>query len=134
MLIFANKQDLPNAMNASELTEKLGLQQLRNRRVSSDLSFINLRYILLPISLFFPQKTDETTFIFSGIFKQHVQLKATVCTRDLIGCQMNLPNLRRTLICVSFFHSEDFKKMIWNNYSYTYILIFFYRISFFSSE
>ena len=56
VLIFANKQDLPNAMNASELTEKLGLQQLRNRRVSSDLSFINLRYILLPISLFFPQK------------------------------------------------------------------------------
>jgi len=32
VLIFANKQDLPNAMNASELTEKLGLQQLRNRR------------------------------------------------------------------------------------------------------
>merc|ERR1712079_27317 len=100
VLIFANKQDLPNAMNASELTEKLGLQQLRNRRVSSDLSFINLRYILLPISLFFPQKTDETTFIFSGIFKQHVQLKAMDCMRDLTGCQMNLPNLRRTLICI----------------------------------
>ena len=97
VLIFANKQDLPNAMNASELTEKLGLQQLRNRRVSSDLSFI-----LLPISLFFPQKTDETTFIFSGIFKQHVQLKAMDCMRDLIGCQMNLPNLRRTLICIIF--------------------------------
>merc|ERR1711874_682100 len=32
VLIFANKQDLPNAMSASELTEKLGLQQLRNRR------------------------------------------------------------------------------------------------------
>ena len=102
VLIFANKQDLPNAMNASELTEKLGLQQLRNRRVSSDLSFINLRCILLPISLFFPQKTDETTFIFSGIFKQHVQLKAMDCMRDLIGCQMNLPNLRRTLICIIF--------------------------------
>ena len=102
VLIFANKQDLPNAMNASELTEKLGLQQLRNRRVSSDLSFINLRYILLPISLFFPQKTDETTFIFSGIFKQHVQHKAMDCMRDLIGCQMNLPNLRRTLICIIF--------------------------------
>jgi len=32
LLVFANKQDLPNAMNASELTEKLGLQSLRNRR------------------------------------------------------------------------------------------------------
>ena len=34
LLIFANKQDLPNAMSASELTEKLGLNELRNRRVS----------------------------------------------------------------------------------------------------
>lgn len=33
LLIFANKQDLPNAMPAAELTEKLGLNSLRNRRV-----------------------------------------------------------------------------------------------------
>ncbi|XP_064474005.1 ADP-ribosylation factor 4 [Ornithodoros turicata] len=32
LLLFANKQDLPNAMNAAELTDKLGLNQLRNRR------------------------------------------------------------------------------------------------------
>jgi len=32
LLVFANKQDLPNAMSAGELTEKLGLQNLRNRR------------------------------------------------------------------------------------------------------
>ncbi|XP_069110495.1 ADP-ribosylation factor 1-like 2 isoform X1 [Argopecten irradians] len=31
LLVFANKQDLPNAMNAAELTDKLGLQDLRNR-------------------------------------------------------------------------------------------------------
>jgi len=31
LLIFANKQDLPNAMNASEVTDKLGLHTLRNR-------------------------------------------------------------------------------------------------------
>ncbi|KAF8270906.1 Tubulin/FtsZ, GTPase domain-containing protein [Lactarius quietus] len=31
LLVFANKQDLPNAMNASEITDKLGLQGLRNR-------------------------------------------------------------------------------------------------------
>ena len=35
LLVFANKQDLPNAMTASELTDKLGLQSLRNRRVSN---------------------------------------------------------------------------------------------------
>ncbi|KAK8480801.1 hypothetical protein V6N11_073152 [Hibiscus sabdariffa] len=30
-LVFANKQDLPNAMNAVEITDKLGLQSLRQR-------------------------------------------------------------------------------------------------------
>lgn len=34
LLVYANKQDLPNAMTASELTEKLGLGHLRNRQVS----------------------------------------------------------------------------------------------------
>jgi len=32
LLVFANKQDLPNAMSPGDLTEKLGLNQLRNRR------------------------------------------------------------------------------------------------------
>ena len=32
LLVFANKQDLPNAMSVAELTEKLGLNQLRNRQ------------------------------------------------------------------------------------------------------
>merc|ERR1712020_772764 len=32
VLVFANKQDLPNAMTASELTDQLGLQSLRNRK------------------------------------------------------------------------------------------------------
>ncbi|KAI4879989.1 hypothetical protein NFI96_029169 [Prochilodus magdalenae] len=31
LLIFANKQDLPNAMAVSELTDKLGLHSLRSR-------------------------------------------------------------------------------------------------------
>lgn len=31
LLVFANKQDLPNAMNAAEITEKLGLQSIRQR-------------------------------------------------------------------------------------------------------
>lgn len=33
LLVFANKQDLPNAMNAAELTEKLGLNSLRGKKV-----------------------------------------------------------------------------------------------------
>merc|ERR1712149_77969 len=32
LLVFANKQDLPNAMAASEVTDKLGLHNLRHRQ------------------------------------------------------------------------------------------------------
>merc|ERR1712199_36635 len=32
LLVFANKQDLPNAMTAAEITEKLGLHSMRNRQ------------------------------------------------------------------------------------------------------
>jgi len=32
LLVFANKQDLPNAMSAAEVTEKLGLHAMRQRR------------------------------------------------------------------------------------------------------
>merc|ERR1719262_1863989 len=32
LLVFANKQDLPNAMTAAEVTEKLGLNNMRNRQ------------------------------------------------------------------------------------------------------
>ncbi|CAF1056218.1 unnamed protein product [Adineta steineri] len=31
LLIFANKQDIPNVMNTTEITEKLGLHSLSNR-------------------------------------------------------------------------------------------------------
>ena len=31
LLVFANKQDLPNAMSAADITDKLGLTSLRNR-------------------------------------------------------------------------------------------------------
>lgn len=43
LLVFANKQDLPNAMSASELTDKLGLQNLRNRKVRTLSSHCNVR-------------------------------------------------------------------------------------------
>ena len=35
LLVFANKQDLPNAMSTTEITDKLGLGQLRNRTVGA---------------------------------------------------------------------------------------------------
>lgn len=35
LLVFANKQDLPNALSVSELTDKLGLHALRSKTVSN---------------------------------------------------------------------------------------------------
>lgn len=35
ILVFANKQDMPNAMTAAELTNALNLNNMRNRRVST---------------------------------------------------------------------------------------------------
>merc|ERR1711953_332516 len=32
LLVFANKQDLPNAMTSAEVSEKLGLHTMRNRQ------------------------------------------------------------------------------------------------------
>jgi ADP-ribosylation factor family len=43
LLVFANKQDLPNAMNAAEITDKLGLHGLRQRTW-----FIQVRRRLAP--------------------------------------------------------------------------------------
>ena len=46
LLVFANKQDLPNAMNAAEITDKLGLHGLRQRtwyiQVSSSFRFLSV--------------------------------------------------------------------------------------------
>ena len=40
LLVFANKQDMPNAMPVSELTDKLGLQHLRSRTVRTCLHLL----------------------------------------------------------------------------------------------
>lgn len=50
LLIFANKQDLPNAMSAAELTDKLHLNQLRNRHVS----ILSLQKCLNRICIYVP--------------------------------------------------------------------------------
>jgi ADP-ribosylation factor family len=41
LLVFANKQDLPNAMNAAEITDKLGLHGLRQRTWYIQVSVMN---------------------------------------------------------------------------------------------
>lgn len=44
LLVFANKQDLPNALSVGELTEKLSLNQYRNKVVSTSLKKKNPIY------------------------------------------------------------------------------------------
>ena len=71
LLIFANKQDLPNAMNAAEITDKLGLHSLRNRNW-----YIQVR--LLSSVLFF----NHLQTFFS---RQPVQHQEMVFTKGWIG-------------------------------------------------
>jgi signal recognition particle receptor subunit beta len=44
LLVFANKQDLPNAMKPAEITEKLGLQCLSQRKWH-----VQVRFFFTPI-------------------------------------------------------------------------------------
>lgn len=50
LLVFANKQDLPNAMNAAEVTDKLGLHAMRNRNWFIQVSFPPWCYFLVSIN------------------------------------------------------------------------------------
>ena len=61
-------------------------------------------------------------FLFSGTFKQPVQLKEMVCTKAWTGCQTNWPN-RRYILCEKF-HSDDCKKI------HHFIRSFFIEFSF----
>ena len=44
LLVFANKQDLPNAYPVSEITDKLGLHRFKGRTVSFLLFFHYVLY------------------------------------------------------------------------------------------
>uniref|UniRef100_A0A8C6WX03 ADP-ribosylation factor n=1 Tax=Neogobius melanostomus TaxID=47308 RepID=A0A8C6WX03_9GOBI len=65
LLVFANKQDLPNALPVSELTEKLGLPSLRNKPVR-----------LLPTK--FSHITFKTLVLFDGSVVGCYDLQARV--------------------------------------------------------
>lgn len=70
LLVFANKQDLPNAMNAAEITDKLGLHGLRQRtwyiQVNhEDFSFC-ARQLMTPNRLHAPLLAMVYTKVWSG--------------------------------------------------------------------
>jgi ADP-ribosylation factor protein 1 len=54
LLVFANKQDLPNAMNAAEITDKLGLHSLRQRAWVRLQCIRHMKYNLLTFSTVHP--------------------------------------------------------------------------------
>ncbi|XP_028426079.1 ADP-ribosylation factor 5 isoform X1 [Perca flavescens] len=79
LLVFANKQDLPNAMGVSELTDKLGLHSLRSRTWHVQATCLSLTCLSLTcLSL--------SCLSLSGMCRLPVPRRAPVCTRVLIGC------------------------------------------------
>lgn len=64
LLVFANKQDLPNAMNAAEITDKLGLHSLRQRA-----------WVRFPLSYRDPQlaRVRLPKIHFTDLPKQYIQ-------------------------------------------------------------
>ena len=90
LLVFANKQDLPNALSVSEITDKLGLQNLRNRTVSN----LSRNTFLKPTIRFKPGSMHTAAFIsnllhliwlHSGTSRQPVPLTALDCMKDWTG-------------------------------------------------
>lgn len=81
LLVFANKQDLPNAMNAAEITDKLGLHSLRQRHWLFDhqVFYYFLYMIYFQFWICF--------FVFTGISKAPVLLPERGFMKDWIGSQ-----------------------------------------------
>ncbi|VDM54783.1 unnamed protein product [Angiostrongylus costaricensis] len=77
LLVFANKQDLPNAMSAAELTDKLGLHNLRSRQV-----LIIARSQLLKYNLVFRSYLVSSA-LFCGLMRGEM---GNMCmANDLLG-------------------------------------------------
>ncbi|TMS01108.1 ADP-ribosylation factor 4 [Larimichthys crocea] len=91
ILVFANKQDLPNAMGVSELTDKLGLHNLRSRTVSA---FILTGNFLFGFRSHSNSSNQTPVSLLSGMFRLPVPLRVLVCTRVLIGCPVSCRNAR----------------------------------------
>jgi signal recognition particle receptor subunit beta len=69
LLVFANKQDLPNAMSVAEITDKLGLHSLRSRK-------------------WYIQSTCATTGLFLNLRSVLILLQVMDFTKDLTGSPM----------------------------------------------
>ena len=80
LLVLTNKQDLPNAMSVQEITEKLGLNNLKDRLWRKCLR-ISRGTIDAWSTVLFRQFHQQQTF------KAHVPQMEMVCMKDLSGCR-----------------------------------------------
>ncbi|KAK4768823.1 hypothetical protein SAY86_026973 [Trapa natans] len=74
LLVFANKQDLPNAMNAAEITDKLGLHSLRQRHCTLK--------ICAKIRILDDDEYDEDDDADAVLFKIHYQNRNEILVMD----------------------------------------------------
>lgn len=105
LLVYANKQDLPNAMSPAEVTDKLGLNELRGKTVrlcSRDhpLSTPSARApsLVASVEAWILYSDMRIRFVClcvcSGTSRLHAPLPVTVCTRASTGCRKSLPRRR----------------------------------------
>lgn len=84
VLVLANKQDLPNAMSVAEVTDKLGLHNMRRKW------YIQVRY---NFPAFKPQNLPFS-------LRQPVLRLETACTKDLTGSLT--PSQERSECCKKY--------------------------------
>ncbi|KAF3564445.1 hypothetical protein DY000_02018992 [Brassica cretica] len=67
LLVFANKQDLPNAMNAAEITDKLGLHSLRQRHWHDETAGTRFCKLKETISDCGEENEEETSIVYDVV-------------------------------------------------------------------
>lgn len=101
LLVYANKQDLPNAMSPAEVTDKLGLNDLRGKTVSK--LFILRRW--WGVGWGRGGGRGLTRCIdYSGTSKRRAPPLATACTKGLIGCPRNSQKPREHILLPTSLH------------------------------
>lgn len=95
--MFANKQDLPNALSVSELTDKLGLHALRNKTVSIlnrnilPTPAVKVKSACTELHLYSPFHWLTISCPCSGTLSQPAPPRALGCMRVLTGYPKSFP-------------------------------------------
>lgn len=76
LLVFANKQDLPNAMNPAEITDKLGLHSLRQRHWYIQ---VNERDVSAHVIFLFTYTRHQHNLLAPQNFRQRKSLSFRFC-------------------------------------------------------